>query len=111
MAYGPATPNAPAFHAGSPEPKAMTPMKTKTHFAFRVDVWDDGGDSIEFESLRARQGINNLGGPLVGPKGVSAICPQSRLGAALQLKTWQAQTGIWHRLELLCSRFIQGSFD
>jgi hypothetical protein len=21
-------------------------MKTKTHFAFRVDVWDDTGDSI-----------------------------------------------------------------
>jgi hypothetical protein len=21
-------------------------MKTKTHFAFRVDVWDDKGDSI-----------------------------------------------------------------
>ena len=21
-------------------------MKTKTHFAFRVDIWDDTGDSI-----------------------------------------------------------------
>jgi len=21
-------------------------MKTKTHFAFRVDIWDDAGDSI-----------------------------------------------------------------
>jgi hypothetical protein len=21
-------------------------MKTKTHFAFRVDIWDDNGDSI-----------------------------------------------------------------
>jgi hypothetical protein len=21
-------------------------MKTKTHFAFRMDIWDDGGDSI-----------------------------------------------------------------
>jgi hypothetical protein len=21
-------------------------MKTKTHFAFRVDIWDDSGDSI-----------------------------------------------------------------
>ena len=21
-------------------------VKTKTHFAFRVDIWDDGGDSI-----------------------------------------------------------------
>ena len=22
------------------------PLKTKTHFAFRVDIWDDAGDSI-----------------------------------------------------------------
>ena len=22
------------------------PMKTKTHFTFRVDIWDDAGDSI-----------------------------------------------------------------
>jgi hypothetical protein len=24
----------------------LAPMKTKTHFAFRVDIWDDAGDSI-----------------------------------------------------------------
>jgi len=24
----------------------LAPMKTKTHFAFRVDVWDDTGNSI-----------------------------------------------------------------
>ena len=24
----------------------LAPMKTKTHFAFRVDIWDDAGNSI-----------------------------------------------------------------
>jgi hypothetical protein len=24
----------------------LAPMKTKTHFAFRVDIWDDTGNSI-----------------------------------------------------------------
>jgi hypothetical protein len=27
-------------------------MKTKTYFAFRIDIWDDGGDSIGSVNVR-----------------------------------------------------------
>ena len=29
-------------------------MKTKTHFAFRVDIWDDTGDSIKVHDHQGR---------------------------------------------------------
>src|SRR5712671_2762842 len=32
--------------AGPGRVESGLPMKTKTHFAFRVDIWDDTGDSI-----------------------------------------------------------------
>src|SRR5215510_10984190 len=35
------------YSAGrGPVQSDLAPMKTKTHFAFRVDVWDDTGNSI-----------------------------------------------------------------
>ena len=33
-------------NAGPGPVQSDLPMKTKTHFAFRVDIWDDTGDSI-----------------------------------------------------------------
>jgi hypothetical protein len=34
------------YAKGEPGRSVVGPMKTKTHFAFRVDIWDDTGDSI-----------------------------------------------------------------
>jgi hypothetical protein len=41
--------NAPTWLINSAGPgrvESGLPMKTKTHFTFRVDIWDDTGDSI-----------------------------------------------------------------
>jgi hypothetical protein len=47
-------------------------MKTKTHFAFRIDIWDDTGDSIvehvggvdDFEVAEATyRAVKRLGSP------------------------------------------------
>ena len=36
-----------AINPGGPgRVESDLPMKTKTHFAFRVDVWDDAGNSV-----------------------------------------------------------------
>jgi hypothetical protein len=36
-------------------------MKTKTHFAFRVDIWDDTGDSIVEHVASVDETVPSLG--------------------------------------------------
>ena len=36
-------------------------MKTKTHFAFRVDIWDDTGDSIVEHVAGVDETVPSLG--------------------------------------------------
>ena len=43
-------------------------MKTKTHFAFRVDIWDDTGDSI----VEHVASVDDFGGDLPGSRGALA---------------------------------------
>ena len=37
-------------------------MKTKTHFAFRVDIWDDSGDSIVEHVAGVDETVPSTGG-------------------------------------------------
>jgi len=37
-------------------------VKTKTHFAFRVDIWDDIGDSIVEHVARVDETVPSTGG-------------------------------------------------
>jgi hypothetical protein len=46
-------------------------MKTKTYFAFRVDIWDDSGDSI-VEHVGWRGRLRGGRGNLPGSRGALA---------------------------------------
>jgi hypothetical protein len=46
-------------------------MKTKTHFAFRVDIWDNKGDSI-VEHVARCGGFRGGGSDLPGSRGARA---------------------------------------
>jgi hypothetical protein len=63
-------------------------MKTKTHFAFRVDIWDDTGNSI----VEHVAGVDDFEVAEAAYRAAVARWPRARItlrqGARVVMKSW-----------------------
>jgi hypothetical protein len=72
-------------------PESDLSMKTKTHFAFRVDIWDDTGDSI----VEHVAGVDDFEVAVATYQVAVARWPRARItlrqGARVVMKSWTGE--------------------